>query len=80
MSEKQLPILMACHLSVTYEVNQRSAMPDMLYQVDDCLMRMSWSMVSSAADRSSRVRALTLSLSMLRLVSLYTFKRAVSVE
>ena len=28
MSEKQLPILMACRLSVRYEVNQLKAVPD----------------------------------------------------
>ena len=41
---------------------------------------MSLSMVSAAADRSSRVHAVTLPLSMLRFMSLCTFKRTVSVE
>ena len=58
MSEKQLPILMACCLSARYEVNQLRAMPDMLYHVDRHVMRILWSMVSKA-DRSSRVRAIT---------------------
>ena len=80
MSEKQLPILMACRLSVRYEVNQLKVVPDIPYHVDKRLMRMSWSMVSKAADRSSRVSAVTLSLSMLRFMSLCTFKRAVYVE
>ena len=80
MSEKQLPILMACCLSVRYEVNQLRAVPDMPYHVDRRVMRILWSMVLKAADRSSRVRAVTFPLSMLRLMSLYTFKRAVSVE
>ena len=80
MSEKQLPILIACHLSVRYDVNQLRAVPDILYHVDKHVMRMSWSMVSEAADRSSRVSAVTLLLSMLRFMSLCTFKRAVSVE
>ena len=80
MSEKQLPILMACRLSVRYEVNQLRAVPDIPYHVDKRVMRMSWSMVSKAADRSSRVSAVTLPLSMLRFMSLCTFKRAVSVE
>ena len=80
MSEKQLPILMACCLSVRYEVNQLRAVPDMPYHVDRRVMRILWSMVSKAADRSSRVRAVTFPLSMLRLMSLCTFKRAVSVE
>ena len=80
MSEKQLPILMACRLSVRYEVNQLKVVPDIPYHVDKRVMRMSWSMVSKAADRSSRVSAVTLPLSMLRFMSLRTFKRAVSVE
>ena len=80
MSEKQLPILMACRLSVRYEVNKLRAVPDILYHVDKRVMRMSWSMVSKAADRSSRVSAVTLSLSMLRFMSVSTFKRAVFVE
>ena len=55
MSEKQLPILMACCLSVRYEVNQLRTVPDMPYHVDRRVMRILWSMVSKAADRSSRV-------------------------
>ena len=66
MSEKQL--------------NQLRAVPDIPYHVDKRVMRMSWSMVSKAVDRSSRVSAVTLPLSMLRFMSLCTFKRAVSVE
>ena len=38
MSEKQLPILMACCLSVRYEVNQLRAVPDMPYHVDRRVM------------------------------------------
>ena len=80
MSEKQLPILMACRLSVRYEVNQLRTVPDIPYHVDKRVMRMSWSMVSKAADRSSRASTVTLPLSMLRFMSLCTFKRAVSIE
>ena len=80
MSENQLPIVMACCLSVGYEVNQLRAVPDMPYHVDRRVMRILWSMVAKAADRSSRVRAVIFPLSMLRLMSLCTFKRAVSVE
>ena len=80
MSEKQLPILMACRLSIRYEVNHVRAVPDIPYHVDKRVMRMSWSMVSKAADMSSRVSAVTLPLSMLRFMSLCTFKRSVSVE
>ena len=74
MSEKQLPIVMACRLSIRYEVNQLRAVPDIPYHVDKRVMRMSWSMVSKAADFSSRVSAVTLQLSMLRLMSLCSFK------
>ena len=80
MSEKQIPILMACCLSVRYAVHQLRAVPDIPYHVDKRVMRMLWSMVSKAADRSSRVSAVTLPLSMLRFMSLCTVKRAVSVE
>ena len=80
MSEKQLPILTSCCLSVRYEVNQLRAVPDIPYHVDKRVMQMLWSMVSKAADRSSRVSAVTLPLSMLRFMSLCTFRRAVSVE
>ena len=52
MSEKQLPILMVCRLSVRYEVNQLKAVPDIPYHVDKRVMRISWPMVSKAADRS----------------------------
>ena len=80
MSEKQLPILMACRLSVRYEVIQLRAVPYIPHHVDKRVMRMLWSMVSKAADRSSRVSAVTLPLSMLRFMSLRTFKRTVYVE
>ena len=46
MSEKQLPILMACRLSVRHEVIQLRAVSDIPYHVDKRVMRMSWSMVS----------------------------------
>ena len=61
ISEKQFPILMACRLSARYEENQCNGVPDMQYQVDEHLMRMSWSMVSNVADRSSMVSVVTLS-------------------
>ena len=54
MSGNQLPVLMALRLSVRYQVDQLRAMPDIPYLVDKRVMRMSWSMVSKAAGRSSR--------------------------
>ena len=65
MCEKQLPILMARCLSVRYEVNQLRAMPNIPYHVDKRVMRMSWTMVSKAEDKSSRVNAVTSPLSMI---------------
>ena len=53
---------MACRLSIRYEENQRNVVPDMSYQVDKRILKMSWSMVSIAAGRSSRVSAVTLPL------------------
>ena len=55
-SEKQIPILMACHLSVRYEINQlRFFLRYIPYHVDKRVMIMSWSNVSKKAERSSRV-------------------------
>ena len=54
MSEKKLPILMACRLLVRYVVNQLRAVPDIPYHVDMYVMRMSWLMVSKAVDRSKQ--------------------------
>ena len=73
MSEKQLPILMACLLSVRYEVNQLRALPDIPYHVDKRVIRMSWSMVSKAADRSSRASAVTLPLSNVKVYVIVYF-------
>ena len=39
-----------------------------------------WSMVSNAADRSMRVRAVTDPLAILRRMSLWILRRALSVE
>jgi len=56
--------------------------PDILFQVDEYLMRMSYKTVmeSNMVDRSSSISAVALQLSMLRLMSLYTLKSAVDVE
>ena len=72
---------MACRLVVRYAANQLRAVADIPYHVDNKrVIRMSWSMVSKAADRSSRVSAVTLPFLMLRFLSLCTFKSGVSVE
>ena len=80
MSEKQLPILMACRLSVKYKENQVRTVPDMSYHFDKRLMRMSWSVVSKAADSSSRVSAELFFNINGKVMTLCNFKRAVSME
>ena len=52
----------------------------MPYQIDNCLMRMLWSIVSKVADKSSKFNAVVLHLFIFRVTSLCTVKRAVSVE
>ena len=42
MSEKQLPILIACRLSNKYEENQLRDVLDMPYHFGKHLMRISW--------------------------------------
>ena len=80
MPEKPFPIFTACRLSIKYEENQLNAVPYISYHVYKRLMRMSRSVVSDSADSSGRVSAVTLAFSMLRLMSLFTFKRTVSVN
>ena len=63
-----------------YEENHLDAVLDMPHHIDKSLMRMSWSIGSSVPNRSNRVSAVTLPLSMLRLMSVRTFKRALSVD
>ena len=76
-AEKQFAIFTLWYLSVKYDENQLRAVPDMPYHSDKHLMSMLWSI---AADKSSEVSAVTLPLSIFRVTSLCTFKRAVSVE
>ena len=52
-----------------FEENQLRAVLYMPYHLDMRLMRMLWSMVSKAEDRSSRVSAVTLPVLILRLLS-----------
>ena len=71
---------MACRLPVRYDENHLSGVRDLVYDIDKCVMRMSWSIVSNVVDRSSRVSVVTLSLSMLKLMSLCTVKRTISAK
>ena len=73
MSDKSCPILIAYHLSIMKKMN--SILPEM--HIDKRLTRISWSVMSNAADRSSRVSAVTLPLSRLRLMSLCIFKSVI---
>ena len=59
-----------------YDETQVRAVSYMPYHLDKRLMGMLWLMVSKAADRSSRVSTVTLSV----LMYIGTFKRAGSVE
>ena len=65
-AEKQLTIFTLWYLSVRYDENQLRAVPDMPYHSDKHLMSMLWSIVSKAADKSSKISAVTLPLSIFR--------------
>ena len=52
----------------------------MLYYNDKPLTSMLWTIVSKAADKSNKVSTVTLPLSIFRVTSLCTTKRAVSVD
>ena len=70
-AEKQLAIFTLWYLSVKYDENQLRAVPDMLYHIDKCLMSNGqYSVVSKAADKSSKVSAVTLPLTIFRATSL----------
>ena len=71
ISEKQFPILPACHLSVRYEDNQLDAAPYVPYQADKLVMRMLWSMLSNTAKRSSSVSAGTVIINVKANVFMY---------
>ena len=79
-AENQLTIFTLWYLSAKFEEHQHSAVPDMLYHVDKLLVRMLWSIVSKQADKSSKICAVSLSLSIFRVTSLRTFEIAVFVE
>ena len=63
-----------------YDEDACNDMPDIMYHLDMRLIRKAWSMVSNAADRSSRMRAVGFPLSIFSVISLRTFQRVVSVE
>ena len=53
---------------------------DIPYQSESLFVKLAWSMLLKAADKSSMVRAVILPLSILIMISLHTFSRADSVE
>ena len=58
---ESIPSSLICWLlSVKYEENQLSALPENPYQFRSLIKNISWSVVSKAADKSSKVRTVTL--------------------
>ena len=68
------------YLSVKYDDNPLEAVPDMRYYINKRSTSMLWSIVSIAADKSSKESPVTLPLSIFRVTSLCTFQIAVSIE
>ena len=56
------------------------ASPDSSYQSESLYVNVAWSMVSKAAENSSKVRAVTSPLSILIMISLCTFSGGDCVE
>ena len=54
--------------------------PDIPYQSESLFGNVAWSMVSKAADKSSKIRTVTSPLSISIIISLCTFSSADSVE
>ena len=79
-AEKQLVIFSLWYPSDRYDENQFNVVLDMPRHIDKCLISILWSIVSTAADKPSKGSAATLHLSIVRVASLSSFKRAVSVE
>ena len=69
-----------CCLFEIYDLNHWKTVPEMPKCPCSRSKRVAWSMVSKAADRSNSVRAVTLPLSMLHIMSLWILRRAASVE
>ena len=91
LEDRQSPSLILRHLPVRYDLNQSSAFPETLNQSSSLLKRIVWSMVLKAAERSSKVTAVTLPASIhartfysffnfFKRISLGVLRRAVSVQ
>ena len=80
LEDRQLRSLILWLLPVKYDLNQSTAFPLTPNQSPSLLRRIVWSIVSKAAERSSRVNAVTLPSSIAERISLWILRRAVSVE
>ena len=82
LAVKQSPSLTLWNLSVIYDLNHSSASPWPVTQNQllSLLKRIVWFMVSKAAERSSKVSAVTLPASVDARISLWILRRAVSVD
>ena len=80
LEDRQSPSLILWHLPVRYDLSQSSAFPVTPNHYLSLLNRIVWSMVSNAAERSSKVKAVTLLLSIEDRMSLWILIRTVSVE
>ena len=80
--ERSLSSLISWLLSIKImcEENQFSVWPESPYQFRSLIKSISWSMISKAADKSSKVRATTLPWSTAISTSLWIRRSAVSVE
>ncbi len=78
--ELSLPIRTSCFLSAKYDLSQSSAAPVTPNLCLSLLNRMSWSIVSNAAVKSSSTSTATQPLSTADKMSLCIFNKAVSVE
>ena len=78
--ESEPSMCTCCCLFEMYDLNHWKTVPEMPKCTCSRSKRVEWSMVSKAADRSNSVRAVTLPLSMLHIMSLWILKRVVSGE
>ena len=78
--ERTSSSLICCLLPVKYEDTQFSAWPDVPNQFCDLPEIIVRSMVSKAGDKSNKMRAVTLPLSIAVKISLWMRRSAVSVE
>ena len=76
----QSPSLILWHLPVRYDLNQSSAFPVTLNNCLSLFNSIAWSMASNAAKTLSKVKAVTLPLSIEEKILLWSLRRAVLVQ